>query len=89
MRKLFLFSHVCLQAGERKSHAQIRKKPSLFVLFVNLYIKEKNFHYETVYIWFVATENYIIIFGMFRLTLAPHKVQLLNYKTEINKQIRQ
>ena len=41
MRKLFLFSHVCLQAGERKSHAQIRKKPSLFVLFVNLYIKEK------------------------------------------------
>lgn len=50
MRKLFLFSHVCLQAGERKSHAQIRKKPSLFVLFVNLYIKEKNFHYETVYI---------------------------------------
>ena len=43
MRKLFLFSHVCLQAGERKSHAQIRKKPSLFVLFVNLYIKEKTF----------------------------------------------
>ena len=23
---------------------------------------------------------------MFRLTLAPHKVQLLNYKKEINKQ---